>query len=119
MFQTANVKNPIKNPFQCLPMNWQIASSTLFLFMRVTAVAMVFIGFILPNANDLFVFINFRAFVWQGQPLTPAYWLRIALPPFKDLFSTLNTVNFLLALGSPLTACSPLLPLSAFPASAC
>jgi hypothetical protein len=72
MLKIASVKNPIRNPFQCLPMNWQIASSTLFLFIRVTAVAMVFIGFILPNANDLFVFINFRAFVWQGQPLAPA-----------------------------------------------
>ena len=45
------------------------------------------------NANDLFVFIIIRAFVWQGQPLTPAYWLRIARPPFKNLFSTLNTVS--------------------------
>ena len=46
------------------------------------------------NANDLFVFIIIRAFVWQGQPLTPAYWVI----PKLDLLSKICSALLILVL---------------------
>jgi hypothetical protein len=80
MLKIASVKNPIRNPFQCLPMNWQIASSTLCWLIFVTAVAIVLIGFIFPP--------SFCVAGATPHPCLLGY--SKAHPPFKDLFSTLN-----------------------------
>jgi len=81
MLKIASVKNPIRNPFQCLNINRQIASSTFCWFIFVTAVAIVLIGFIFPPS-----------FCLAGATPHPCLSLVTlkARPPFLNL-STLYT----------------------------